>query len=63
MKFVGTFNEKQVIAKEDKKAVEKMQTNFPQYKYVKTKFVKKGGKIIGMNIYLMTTEEYLTFGD
>lgn len=58
MKLIGTFNEQQVINGEDKKAVENFKQQNPSYKYVKTEFVKKKGKIVSMKVYLMTSEEY-----
>lgn len=58
MKLVGTFNEQQVRNGEDKQAVENYKKQNPAYKYVKTEFVKKKGKIVAMKVYVMTSEEY-----
>lgn len=58
MKLVGIFNEQQVRNGEDKQAVENYEKQNPAYKYVKTEFVKKKGKIIAMKVYVMTSEEY-----
>lgn len=58
MKEVGTFNEQQLRNGEDKLAVSKCKEQDPTLKYVKTEFVKKGGKIIAMKIFLLTSEEY-----
>lgn len=53
---VGTFDEKQLKNKEDKKAVEKAQDE-SGLKYVETKIIKKGGKMY-MEVYLIPNEEY-----
>ena len=53
---VGTFNEEQLINKEDKKAVEKAREE-TGLKYVDTKIIKKGGKMY-MEVYLIPNEEY-----
>jgi len=53
---VGTFNEEQLINKEDKKAVEKAKEE-SGLKYVETKIIKKGGKMY-MEVYLIPNEEY-----
>ena len=54
--LVGKFDEQQLRNKEDKKAVEKAQKE-TGLKYVDTKFVKKGGKMM-MEVYLIPNEEY-----
>jgi hypothetical protein len=54
--LVGRFDEQQLRNKEDKKAVEKAQKE-TGLKYVDTKFVKKGGKMM-MEVYLIPNEEY-----
>ena len=53
---VGTFNEEQLINKEDKKAVEKAREE-SGLKYVDTRIIKKGGKMY-MEVYLIPNEEY-----
>lgn len=53
--LVGTFNEEQLIAKEDKVAVEKAK-NETGLKYVDTKLNHKKKSI---TIWLITDEEYL----
>lgn len=53
---VGTFDEQQIINKEDKKAVEKAQEE-TGLKYVDVKFIKKKGKMYS-EIYLIPNEEY-----
>ena len=58
MLYVGQFNESQLIAKEDKKAIEKVQQENDSLKYVDTKLVKKKGKIVAIKIWLLTVEEY-----
>ena len=58
MLYVGQFNESQLIAKEDKKAIEKVQQDNDSLKYVDTKLVKKKGKIVAIKIWLLTVEEY-----
>lgn len=58
MKLLGVFNEQQIINGEDKAAVALAKEQDPTLKYVKTEFVKKKGKIVGMKIYLLTSEEY-----
>lgn len=54
--LVGTFNEKQIINGEDKKAVEKAKQE-TGCKYVNTEIIKKGKKIVGLKIYVCTVDE------
>lgn len=55
MILVGTFNEQQLIAKEDRKAVEEMKKLHPDHKYVGSK-IMKGGKL---RVWIATLEEYM----
>lgn len=63
MKLLGVFNEQQLRKGEDEVAVEDARTKDPTHKYVKTKLVKKKGKIVAMKIYLLTSEEYFNSSD
>lgn len=54
--LVGTFNENEVRNGDDKKAVEKAKAE-TGCKYVNTEFVRKGGKIAGVKVYVCTYEE------
>jgi len=54
--LVGKFNEQQLRNKEDKKAVEKAQKE-TGLKYIDSKIVKKGGKMM-LEVYLISDEEY-----
>jgi len=54
---VGTFNESQLVNKEDKKAVE-IAIEKTGLKYTETKIIKKGGKMY-LDVYLISTEDYL----
>jgi uncharacterized protein YjhX (UPF0386 family) len=54
--LVGRFDENQIRNKEDKKAVEKAQKE-TGLKYVDTKIIKKGGKMI-LEVFLIPDEEY-----
>lgn len=56
--YVGRFTEAQLKNKEDKKAIEKAQKE-TGLKYVDTKMVKKAGKIVAMDVYLIDEETYL----
>lgn len=56
--YVGRFTEAQLKNKEDKKAVEKAQKE-TGLKYVDTKMVRKAGKIVAMDVYLIDEETYL----
>ena len=58
MLYVGQFNESQLIAKEDKKAIERVQQDNDSLKYVDTKLVTKKGKVVAIKIWLLTIEEY-----
>ena len=57
MIYVGQFNENQLRNGEDKMLVSKKMKE-TDLKYTKTSFVKKGGKIIGLKVWLLTNEEY-----
>jgi hypothetical protein len=54
--LVGKFDEQQLRNKEDKKAVEKAQKE-TGLKYIDSKIVKKGGKMM-LEVYLISDEEY-----
>jgi len=56
--YVGRFTEAQLKNKEDKKAIEKAQKE-TGLKYIDTKMVKKAGKIVAMDVYLIDEETYL----
>lgn len=55
MILVGTFNEQQLAANEDRKAVEEMKKLHPDHKYVASK-IMKGGKL---RVWIATLEEYI----
>lgn len=57
MIYVGQFNEEQCRKGEDK-AVVQQKMDETGMKYTRTRFVKKGGKIVGLKIWLLTNEEY-----
>ena len=57
MIYVGQFNENQLRNGEDKMLVSR-KMNETGLKYTKTSFVKKGRKIIGLKVWLLTNEEY-----
>lgn len=54
--YVGTFNDAQIKNNEDKKAVEQAKAD-TGCKYVNTEFVKKGGTIVGLKLYVCTADE------
>lgn len=54
--FVGTFDEAQLKKGEDKIAVEQAKAD-TGCKYVNTEFVKKGGTIVGLKLYVCTADE------
>ena len=57
MIYVGQFNENQLRNGEDSVLVSK-KMNETGLKYTRTSFVKKGSKIIGLKVWLLTNEEY-----
>lgn len=59
MVYVGQFNETELKNGLDKQQIEKMKSESNGVlRYTKTRFVKKGGKIVGLKVWLMTSEEY-----
>ena len=54
--YVGRFTENQLRRKEDKKAVEAKKAEYG-LNYVNTEFVKKGGKIVAMDIWVCSLED------
>ena len=60
MVYVGQFDETQLKSGVDKQMVEQMKSESNgSLRYVKTKFVKKGKQIVGLKVWLMTSEEYM----
>lgn len=60
MVYVGQFDETQLKNGVDKQMVEQMKSESNgNLRYVKTKFVKKGKQIVGLKVWLMTSEEYM----
>ena len=57
MIYVGTFNEAQCRNREDKAILEKKKAE-TGLKYIRSRLVKKGGKIVGLKVWLLTDEEY-----
>lgn len=57
MIYIGQFNEKQVRTGEDKAIVQQKKEE-TGLKYTKSKLVKKGGKLVGLKVWLLTNEEY-----
>ena len=57
MIYIGQFNEQQVRNSEDKAIVEQKKTE-TGLKYTRTRLVKKGGKIVGLKVWLLTRDEY-----
>jgi hypothetical protein len=55
--YVGTFNEKQLIAKEDKVAIEKAMSE-TNLKYIQSKTITKKG-VKYLEVHLIDTETYL----
>ena len=57
--YVGRFNEDDLKAERDKTATirKKAETDY-KYKYVNTKLIRKDGKIIAIEIYLCTAEDF-----
>ena len=50
--YIGKFNEEQIRNKEDKKAVKLAQEKNKEYIYIDSQIIKKGGKIVGLNIWI-----------
>lgn len=59
--FVGTFNEEDIMNKSDKVAIQKAMEETGM-KYVNTEYLKKGKKIIGINLYVCSLEEVQDWG-
>lgn len=57
MIYIGQFNEKQLLRGEDE-ALVAQKTKETGFKYTKTALVEKGGKIVGLKVWLLTDEEY-----
>ena len=57
MIYIGQFNEEQCRKGEDK-AVLQQKREETGLKYTKTRLVKKGSKIVGLKVWLLTGEEY-----
>ena len=57
MIYIGQFNEQQCRNNEDKAIVQQKREE-TGLRYTKTKLVKKGGKIVGLKVWLLTDEEY-----
>lgn len=57
MIYIGQFNENQLRNGEDRVLVSKKMEE-TGLKYTRTAFVKKGRKIIGLKVWLLTNEEY-----
>lgn len=55
--YIGQFNEEQCRKSEDKAIVEK-KIDETGLRYTKTRLVKKGSKIVGLKVWLLTEEEY-----
>lgn len=55
--YIGQFNEEQCRQGADKALVEQKKAETGM-KYTRTKLVKKGGRIVGLKIWLLSNEEY-----
>lgn len=55
--YIGQFNEEQCRQGVDKALVEQKKAETGM-KYTRTKLVKKGGRIVGLKIWLLSNEEY-----
>ena len=60
--YIGQFNEAQCRQGVDKAMVEQKRAETGM-KYTRTKLVKKGGGIVGLKVWLLTSEEYLNSSD
>lgn len=59
---IGLFNEEQCRQGADKTLVEQKKAETGM-KYTRTRLVKKGGRIVGLKVWLLTSEEYLNSSD
>lgn len=57
MKYVGRFTEADIIAKRDKIAIAKSKEILPAFRYIYSKYVKKGHKIVALDVWL--SREYV----
>jgi hypothetical protein len=55
--YIGQFNEEQCRKGEDK-AIVLQKKDETGLKYTRTRLVKKGGKIVGLKVWLLTDDEY-----
>lgn len=55
--FVGRFNEQDLDAGRDKTATVKKKAE-TGYKYTNTKLIKQNGKIVALEIYVCTAEDF-----
>ncbi len=60
--YIGLFNEEQCRQGADKTLVEQKKAETGM-KYTRTRLVKKGGRIVGLKVWLLTSEEYLNSSD
>lgn len=54
MIYVGRFNEADLIAHKDRAAINAKRELAPAYKYIYSKEVKKGRKIVALDVWLST---------
>lgn len=54
MMYVGRFFEADLMAKKDREAIDAKREQFPAFKYIYAKDVKKGRKVVGLDVYLST---------
>lgn len=57
MVFVGTFTEKDIASGKDKIEIQRKMKE-TGLMYTQTKLAKKGGKIIGLKIWVCSSEEF-----
>ena len=56
--FVGVFTDQQLKAGEDRKKIAEMQKKDPTLGYITSIIIRKGGKYVGIKVYLNDYESY-----
>lgn len=52
MAYVGRFTEQDLKERKDREAINAKKAMLPTFRFIYTKDVKKGGKVIALDIYL-----------
>ena len=50
--YIGKFNEEELRNNKDKKEIKKVQEKNAGYDYIDSQLIKKGDKIVGINVWI-----------